>query len=177
MLLLAWSASLFSVPNDALAVLIVRGGGGGGTEVGLLTAAQPLGAFVGSFLLGRFVRRRLRMRLLLPLALLSVAPLTLSHLAPGTTVLFVLWWMSGLGSSNNLPANAAFVQAVPAALRSRAFGVAVSGLQIAQAVGLLLAGALAELVAPARGVAAAGAVGMIVVIAIWVAWPRSQQPA
>ena len=51
-----------------------------------------------------------------------------------------LLFVSGLGASWLIPLNVSFVQAVPAAYRGRAFGVAVSGLYGVQALGALAAG-------------------------------------
>ena len=71
-----------------------------------------------------------------------------------------LWVMSGLGSGYQLAAAAAFVQSVPDSGRSLAFGLAQSGLLAAQGVGILVGGAAAQLIGPARVVALSGAVGL-----------------
>jgi hypothetical protein len=49
-------------------------------------------------------------------------------------------------------AQVAFTRAVPDALRARAIGLASAGLQTAQGLGVLLAGAIAEAIPPADAV-------------------------
>jgi hypothetical protein len=98
--------------------------------------------------------------------------MALSATDPGAAGLFALWLVAGLGASYNLPAAAAFVQAVPGALRARAFGVAQAGLQIVQGLGLLAAGVAADRLAPVDVVALAGVLGSLGVVVLRLAWPR-----
>jgi hypothetical protein len=58
-----------------------------------------------------------------------------------------------------LAANAAFVQAVPAAVRGQVFGLAQAGIITVQGAAILLAGAAASHLAPALVVAGAGGLG------------------
>ena len=66
------------------------------------------------------------------------------------------------------------MQATPAPLRGRAFGVAVSGLYGMQGLGALAAGLAAEGVAPSGVLALCGGVGMIAVAPALLAYRRTQ---
>ena len=98
-----------------------------------------------------------------PLAVLSMAPLVMVAVHPSLPALLALLALSGLGSAYNLPANAAFVAAVPAQLRGRAFGVVQSGMYVGQGLALVVAGLLAQVVNPCTVVAVLGAAGLLVV--------------
>ena len=173
LVLLAWVTAAFAIAPEGLAVAVVRQHGGSAVDVGLLTAAQPIGVVVGMLVVSRWVAPHRRLRLLLPLALLSVAPLTASAVVPGLESLFALWALAGVGAALSLPSAAAFVAAVPAPLRARAFGVAQSGLAIIQGVGLIVVGLAAEHIAVLQVVAASGALGTIGVCVVATTRPRS----
>jgi hypothetical protein len=81
--------------------------------------------------------------------------------------LAVLAW-AGMGalSSYLTLAQVAFTRAVPDAIRARAIGLASAGLQTAQGLGVLLAGAIAEAIPPADAIAVCGAAGVAGAIVI-----------
>ncbi|HEY4605406.1 MAG TPA: MFS transporter, partial [Blastococcus sp.] len=96
---------------------------------------------------------------------------------PGTLpfgVVVALLFVSGLGASWLIPLNVTFVQAVPAAYRGRAFGVAVSGLYGVQGLGALGAGLAAEAFAPSSVLVLCGAVGLAAVVLPLLAFVRTQ---
>ncbi len=162
--LLAWAvvaAALFIVP-EGLAVPVTSQLGGGPTAAGALTAAVPAGFVVGSVLLNR-VPAAGREPLFLPLTLLSAGALLLTPLLDSLWLVGVAWMVAGAGNALQLVANTAYVQAVPSALRGRAFGVAVSALMAAQGLALLTAGALGDVLAPTQAVAALAALGVLAV--------------
>jgi hypothetical protein len=78
----------------------------------------------------------------------------------------LLWFVAGLGTGYQLVANVAFVSAVPAERRAQAFGMVSAGLAAGQGIGVVAAGALAEVVDPAVVVGGAGIVGLIAVLAL-----------
>jgi hypothetical protein len=101
-------------------------------------------------------------------------------LDPGTaavTAVVALFFLAGVGGACNIPLNVAFVQAVPSAYRGRAYGVAVAGLSAVQGLGVVLAGAGAEVLRPSTVVAVAGGVGLLAVITPLVALRRAPLPA
>lgn len=148
-LLLGWgllSATAVIAP-EGLAVAVARENGEGALVAGILTAAVPAGFLVGSYVVLRMPADG-RERLFPPLLLLSCVPLAVSGFVESLVLTAVLWTVAGAGNAVQLVANASFVQAVPPALRGRAFGVAGTCLMAVQGLALLVAGALAEVSAP-----------------------------
>ena len=109
--------------------------------VGLLTAAMPFGMVVGAFALSKTAAPSTRMRIMGWLAILSCVPLIGSAADPPLWCVLLLWTLAGAGSVYQLPAAAAFVQALRPATRARAFGLAQSGLYAVQGLGILAGGA------------------------------------
>jgi MFS family permease len=135
--------------------------------VGVLLAAHPAGAVVGGVVVGRFCPPALRERLITPLVLVSVAALAVAGLAPrvldgdaAAVAVVALLAVAGFGNAWTIPLNVAFVQAVPAAVRGRAFGVAIAGMSAVQGLGALVAGAAATGVAPTDVVLLVGLLGL-----------------
>ena len=177
-----WVATLFALAPEGLAVPFAAQLGQDSTGVGILLAAAPLGIVVGALVVGRWVAPGRRDRLVAPLVLLSLVPLVAAGLIAATAdpgpvafgLVVALMFASGLGSAWTLPLNVSFVQAVPASYRGRAFGVAVSGLAGVQGIGVLAAGALAELLPPGGVIAVAGGVGLLAVVVPLVAYDRTR---
>lgn len=165
--------SAFVVTVEGLAAPYAAELGAGPVAVGLLLAANPLGAAVGIVVLSRAVAPERRRRLLGPLAVASCLPLVASAAQPGLGPLLALWVLSGLACAYQVPANAAFVAAVPDEHRGQAFGLAVTALRVTQGVGVLLAGLLAEATGPSRAVAVSGGVGAVVALGAAAAWRRA----
>jgi len=159
--LLAWgllSAAIVIAP-EGLAVAITDARGGGALEAGVLTAAVPAGFLLGSVLLVRLPSAR-RERLFVPLTLVSIVPLLLTPWIDSLALLAAAWVLAGTGNALQLIANAAYVQAVPPALRGRAYGVAGTALAAIQGIVLLAVGGLAELTDPRVPVAVAALLGL-----------------
>lgn len=167
---LAWLAPMFVYGPEGIMAPYARHLGGGAMTVGLLLAASPLGLSAGMLLLGRFVRPERRVRLVRPLALLTCALLVPLVADPPLPVTLVLLALSGVGMAFNLPLNALFVQAVPAAYRGRAFGIAGTGMFLAQGLGVLLAGAAASHANPALVTGISGALGALCLLPILAGW-------
>lgn len=161
---LAWLCAFYVVP-EALAAPLASLLNGGPMAVGLLMAANPAGTVLGSFVVARLPPPK-RLRLLLPLAVASMVPLTAVLLHPSMPVMLGLFVLSGVGSSYNLPANAAFVAAVPPDLRGRAFGVVQTGMYVGQGLVILLAGVLAQYIDARTVVALGGGLGVIAVLGL-----------
>jgi MFS family permease len=109
--------------------------------------------------LSRFVAPARRHELMSPLALLCCLPLILFVVHPGLPLALAVLVISGVGASYNLPANAAFVQAVPAAHRGQAFGLVAAGLAAGQGLSIAAAGAISDYVTPSLVIATAGGLG------------------
>ena len=179
---LLWVGIFFAYATEGLATPLIDELDRGTTGLGVLLAANPLGVTVGGLIIARLVRPDLRERLVPFLVVLSLASLGLAGLVaalagPGAgtfAVFVVLMFVSGLGSAWLIPLNVSFVQAVPSAFRGRAFGVAVTGLNGMQGLGVLAAGLVAEGFAPSVVVALCGAVGLVAVAPPLVAYGRTQ---
>jgi MFS family permease len=177
-----WLGTAFIYAPEGIAAPLVAELGLGATGVGILLAANPLGVTIGGLAVARLVAPRRREQLVPALVVLSLVPMVLAGLtaglaAPGVltfTVVVVLLFVSGLGSAWMIPLNAAFVQAVPASHRGRAFGVAVSGLYGVQGLGALAAGAAAEAFPPSAVVVLCGAIGLAAVVLPLLALVRTQ---
>ena len=173
LVLFGWLAG-FTVVPEALAAPYAHALGGGAPTIGLLMAAMPAGTVIGGFVIGRLLRPSDRMRPMGWLAMLSCAPLIFSLAHPPLPVLILLWVLAGAGGAYQLAAAAAFVTALPAARRVRAFAVAQSGLLAAQGLGILTGGAVAQRIGPTGAVALAGLLGLLAAGALATDWTRRQ---
>lgn len=177
-----WVATMFTTASEGVAAPLVEQLGHRATAIGILLAAHPLGVTVGGLVIARLVAPDRREGLVGPLVVLSLAPVlaaglvaVLAHPGELTFALVVgLLFVSGLGASWLIPLNVSFVQAVPAAYRGRAFGVAVSGIYGVQALGAFAAGLGAESLSAGGVVALSGALGLVLVAPALVAYRRSQ---
>jgi MFS family permease len=177
-----WVATLFAYASEGVAAPLVEELGHGTTAIGVLLAANPLGVTIGGLVIARLVPPDRRDRYVVPLVVLSLAPILAAGLvavlaAPSEVafaVVVALLFVSGLGASWLIPLNVSFVQAVPSAFRGRAFGVAVSGLYGVQAIGALAAGLGAEGVSASGVLALSGGVGLLAVAPALIAYVRTQ---
>jgi MFS family permease len=177
-----WIGTLFAYASEGVAAPLVEELGHRTTAIGLLLAANPLGVTIGGLVVARLVAPDRRERLIVPLVVLSLAPILGAGLVavlaePGVlsfALVLALLFVSGLGASWLIPLNVSFVQAVPSAYRGRAFGVAVSGLYGVQAIGALLAGLGAENVSASGVLALSGGLGLLAVTPALIAYRRTQ---
>lgn len=166
LLILSWLAAYYIVP-EGLAGPYVRGEmDGGPLGVGLLLAAQPTGVVIGGLILSRLVPPPRRLTLMVPLAAVALCPLVLIALRPSLPISIGLLIVAGLGASYQLVANATFVQTVTADRRGQAYGLAAAGLIAGQGLGIVAAGALAQLFPPSAVIAGAGVLGLVTLAAV-----------
>ncbi|HEY4019036.1 MAG TPA: MFS transporter [Pseudonocardiaceae bacterium] len=140
--------------------------------VGLLMAANPAGMVLGMLVLQR-LRPSVRLTLFGPLAVATCAMLIPTWWTPGLALAVVLWFVSGVGSAYNMITQATFVQNVPDRQRGQALGLAQTSLRVAQGVGIVGAGLLAQVFAPGTVVGALGAVGVVIAALAAHAWSRA----
>jgi len=165
----AWLCAFYVVP-EGLAAPYAATFGGDAVTVGLLMSAMPTGMVAGAFLFSRFVRPTNRIRAMGWMAMLACAPLIGAATYPPLWAVVLLWALSGVGSAYQLAANAAFVAAVPPEGRGQAFGLAQSGILAGQGVGILLAGAAAQILGPEVVCALAGVLGLSVAATLTLTW-------
>jgi predicted MFS family arabinose efflux permease len=167
----AWLCGFYTLP-EGLAAPYARQFGNSAVVVGVLMSAMPTGMVVGAFLYSRFVRPDNRLRGMGWMAMLACAPLVVVAAHPPLWLVVALWCLSGVGGAYQLVANTAFVAAVPPDGRGQAFGLAQSGLLAAQGIGILLGGALAQLVGPEQVIALAGLMGLCAATMLSLSWTQ-----
>lgn len=159
---------------EGLVAPYARSVGGGARAVGALTASTALGSVLGGVLLARFAGPRRRLGLMVPLAAATGLPLIGCLFVPGLVVSCLLWALTGAGLSFNLAANAAFVQALGAQERGRAFGLVAAALQVSQGCGVLLGAALAVVLSPGAAVAVGGLAATVCALALGARRPAAR---
>jgi MFS family permease len=169
LVLFGWLAGFTIVP-EGLAAPYAHSLHRGPLVVGLMMAAIPLGMVIGAFLFGKLATPSTRMRMMGWLAMLSCAPLIASVWNPPLWGILTAWTVAGAGGAYQLAAAAAFVQALTPGTRARAFGVAQSGLYAVQGVGILVGGAVAEVIGPSLTVGLAGLAGLTAATMLAMTW-------
>ncbi|WP_203962591.1 MFS transporter [Actinocatenispora thailandica] len=159
LLALWWVPPVFAVAPEALAAPYAHGIGQGPVGLGLLMTAVPAGTVLGELGAG-LLSERLRSRLVLPLAIGSLAPLTAFVVHPGLPVAVLALFGAGLCSAYLVGLDQWFLAAVPERLAGRAMAVNSGGLMLGQAVGMAAAGAAAEYLAPHLVVVVAAVLGL-----------------
>jgi MFS family permease len=167
---LAWFLVIAVVAPEGLGLAYSVSVGAEDYWGGALMAAPLAGAALGSLLIARLepVGQLDRM---LPLAALSWTPLLLTGFEPPLPVLAALWFVSG-----GLQAYFVSIMALTTLLtrdehRGRVTGIASAGFSVCSVIGLLLAGALADLTSPAFAVTLIAAGGLAVVGVASLLWP------
>jgi MFS family permease len=151
-------AGFFVVP-EGLAVPFGSSVGASTRVIGLLLAAGALGGALGAALLVRFVRPDHRERVANWMAVGCGLPLVLSGLVPHWPLALACWLMSGLLAAYIIEVMTIVVQTIPDAHRSHLVGIVGALLTSAQGLGLVLFGALTQVVSPAHAIALAGLAG------------------
>jgi predicted MFS family arabinose efflux permease len=173
-MLFGWLAAFYNAPEGVVTPL-ARSLGGGATAVGVILAAQALGETFGAIAFSRLVRPSSRLRWMGPLAVAACAVLVFFVFRPGLIASLVLLGASGLCASYQIAANAAFVSAAPHEQRSQAFGLAQGGMSLGQGAVMIMAGAVAQVVSPARVIAICGSLGAVVAVVLTGSWSRSRR--
>ena len=174
-MLLGWLAAFYNIP-EGVAATLAHSLGGGDVAVGLVLAAGAFGAAAGAVLFSRLARPEQRLLWMGPLAVASCGVLGLFVFHPALPWALLVLTISGLCASYQLPANAAFVQAVPTEQRSQAFGIAQGGMSLGQGAAMILAGAAAEQLSPSLVTAVGAAIGAVAAFVIVLARPGAQPP-
>jgi predicted MFS family arabinose efflux permease len=169
------SVSGFYVIPEGLAVPYASQIHAGTAGVGILLAANPVGAVLGMIAL-KSLRPGWRLRLMGPLAVATCAILLPTAWAPVLAVSALLWVVNGLFSSYDMVANTTFVQIVPDASRGQAIGLASAAMQGAQGLGVVVGGLIAQAITPAAVIGWAAVAGTVAALVAAAAWARAASP-
>lgn len=175
LVLFGWLVAFYTVP-EGVAAPYAAGLGKGAVATGLVLASTAAATAVATPAFSRFVRPRVRLALMGPLAVATCATLVLIAARPGLAVSLVIFSVSAAFGAYQLAANTAFVVRVPNQRRAQAFGIANMGVVVGQGAAFVAAGAAAELLAPATVIAIAGGLGAVAAAALARSWRRVSPP-
>jgi predicted MFS family arabinose efflux permease len=175
LLLLGWLVAFYTIPEGIAAPYATKLGGGS-IAIGLVLASTALSTTIVTPLFTRFVRPRLRIDLMGPLAVLTCAALVLTALRPGLAASLVIFSTSAAFGVYQIAANTAFVVRVPNERRAQAFGIANMGVIVGQGAAFVAAGAAAQRYTPAAVIAVAGGVGAVVAVVLTLRWRHVSPP-
>ena len=150
LVLLGWSAAVFLIAPEAVALAYARDDGAGPAVGAALMASLPAGAAVGAWLVGRLDPLR-QVRSIIPLAVAACLPLLADQ--PGAAV---AGGRCRCGSSPALaqgfmvPLMTTVNLVTPPAMRGRVNGLAGAGFATVTAATFLVSGAVADLATPGR---------------------------
>ncbi|HEX4700832.1 MAG TPA: MFS transporter [Pseudonocardiaceae bacterium] len=172
LLWLSWLVGLAVVPEGLAAPLAAQLGATKGA-VGWLLAADPFGYVIGAFVLSRYLSTALRQRLIGLFATASVAVLVVFVVGPSLAGALLLLALAGATGAYQITVGATFTSWVPNSVRGSAFGVARTGLRVAQGIGVAAGGALAQAIGSARdAIVLAGVLGVVLAVPAAVTWRR-----
>jgi MFS family permease len=173
LVLLGWSAAVFLVAPEAVALAYARDDGADPVVGAALMASLPAGAALGAWLVGRLEPLR-QVRAIVPLAVLACLPLLVTSLAPPWPVVLGLWFLSGAAQGFMVPLLTTVNLVTPAAMRGRVNGLAGAGFATVVAATYLLSGAVADLATPAVAVTGAAVLGLALVGVAHRSWPAGE---
>ncbi len=137
---------------------------GHGAVAGWLFAATAAGAVAGEALVGRFMPPGWRNRLIAPLRLLLAVPYLLFFLGPPLAIAVPLAFLASAGYAASLPIQDRLIQHTDEAIQGQVLGLHANGVMIWQAIGALIAGAVACWLPPATGMGAMAAASTAVTL-------------
>jgi hypothetical protein len=173
LVLLGWSAAVFLVAPEAVALAYARKDGADAVVGAALMASLPAGAALGAWLVGRLDPLR-QVRVIVPLAVCACLPLLSTCVAPPWPAVLVLWFLSGCAQGFMVPLLTTVNLVAPAAMRGRVNGLAGAGFSLVVAATFLLSGAVADLATPAVAVTGAAVLGLALVGVAHRTWPTGE---
>jgi MFS family permease len=174
LMLLAWLAAFYVVP-EGLAPSYVAAIGGGTAVVGVLMAADPAGSALGAGLFVRLVPANVRAWLIGPLAFATGIPLIFCGWKPGIVVSVLLLAVTGLCSAFQIQASTTFMRIVPDHHRGQAFGLAQSGLIAVQGLGIAGFGFVGDHIGAPQAIRLSGIIGSVLAVGLAVSWERARR--
>ena len=138
--------------------------GGHGSLAGWLFASTAAGAMAGDILVGRFVPPGWRDRIIEPLRLLLAVPYLLFFLTPPPAVAVPLGFSAAAGYAASLPLQDRLIRSTDDVIAGQVLGLHMNGMMCWQAIGALIAGAVAAVVPPAIAMGAMAAASTAVTL-------------
>jgi hypothetical protein len=169
LMMLGYLIALYSIP-EGIAVPYAARLAGGPAATGLVIASGQAGAVLAAPVFTATVGPLTRLRWMGPMAVATCAVLLLTIFRPGLAGSLAIFALSGTFAIYQIAANTAFVEWVPDARRAQAFGLASTGLVAGQGAALMLAGAAAQVMAPATVIALAGGLGTLAACGLALRW-------
>ncbi|ASO21087.1 putative MFS family arabinose efflux permease [Actinoalloteichus hoggarensis] len=135
-------------------------------HAGLLFACAAVGMLAGDTLIGRFVSRRWKNQLSIPLRLLLAVPYLIFFLHPGPPLAVTAVVLASIGYSASLLLQERLMAVTPPELSGQALGLDSSGTLGMQGVGAVLAGAVAQFTSPATAMGIMAIASVAVTVAL-----------
>lgn len=133
---------------------------------GPLYACGALGMFLGDLLVGRLIPPGPRRRLVIPLRLLLAAPYLFFFLEPGVAVSAVAVTVSSVGFAAGLILQERLMAHTPDGLAGQALGLHSTGMAASQGLCAVVAGGVAQLVAPATAMTGMAVASVVVTLTL-----------
>jgi MFS family permease len=144
--------------------------------VGLLAAAEPIGALIAGFAIATGLYRGDRAQTFVSGALLFLAALVATAFAPWYGLAFALLLVGGLGTAafGSMQSTLIITEA-PSATRSRVMGVVTMCIGTGP-LGVLAIGTLSDAIGPARAMLTMALIGVALLLLARNLWPRTPDP-
>jgi predicted MFS family arabinose efflux permease len=149
---------------------------GHGWLAGWLFASTAAGAMSGDLVIGRFVPSGRRDRIIEPLRLLLAGPYLVFFLTPAPEIAVLIGFLAAAGYAASLPLQDRLIRHTDDAIQGQVLGLHMNGMMVGQAIGALVAGAVASFL-PAATAMGAMAVASMAVTLLLVPGLRRSGPA
>ena len=160
-LLFSWLVPACMVAPEALAAPYAAHIGQPARAAGFLLMGIPIGTVAADVIAARLLPYRVQRRIIVPVALLSFAPLAVFAMTPGLALAVGLLALAGLGSAWSAGIDGLLVDTAPSALRNRALALAGAGIMFTQGAGFALWGIVGQYLPSTVAIAMAAAAGAI----------------
>ncbi|HZR51489.1 MAG TPA: MFS transporter [Streptosporangiaceae bacterium] len=154
---------------------------GHGSLAGWLFSSTAAGMMAGDLVIGRYVPPGLRDRIIEPLRLLLAVPYLFFFLTPPPAVAIPLGFIAAAGYAASLPLQDRLLRHTDDAIQGQVLGLHMNGMLVWQALGALVAGAIASVLPPAAAMgtmaAASTAVTLLLVPGLRRSAPAAEDPA
>jgi MFS family permease len=166
LLLMWWVPPTFFAVAEGVAAPFAAAAGAGSLGFGIFLAAMPAGTVASEVLAGTMLGPAARDRIAVPLAAVSLLPMTAFVMHPPLPVAIALLLCTGLCAAYALGMDRWFVEEVPEHKRGQAMSLMGAGIMTLQGLGMAAGGAVAEWAPPYAVVCGGGTVGTLSVLGV-----------